>query len=150
MPGDRLGQLRGHGRDPRAHVGERGVRGRLEPAGDDDPGRQHDQRHDAEAPVEQEQAADRREQRERVDDERRQALVEHVGDRVDVARQPRDDPAGLLLREVAERERGEVVEEVAAQVEHDLLADAGQHQPRRRAEHPGRRPDGDVEHHVDA
>ena len=70
--------------------------------------------------------------------------------RVDVARQPRDDPAGLLLREVAERERGEVVEEVAAQVEHDLLADAGEHQPRRRAEDPGRRADGDVEHDVDA
>ena len=57
---------------------------------------------------------------------------------------------GLLLREVPERERGEVVEEVAAQVEHDLLADPGQHQPGRRAEDPGRRPDGDVEHDVDA
>ena len=107
-------------------------------------GRQHDQRDDAEAPVEQEEAADRREQRQRVDDERRQALVEHVRERVDVARQARDDPAGLLLREVAQRERGEVVEEVAAQLEHDPLPDPGQHQPGRRAEQPGRRPDGDV------
>ncbi len=91
-----------------------------------------------EAPVEEEQAADRRDERERVDDERRQSLVEHVRERVDVARQARDDPARLLLREVAERERGEVLEEVAAQVEHDLLADPGEHEPGRRPEHPGR------------
>ena len=61
-PGDRLGELRRHGRDARAHVGERDVRRRLEPARDDDARRQHDERHDAEAPVEQEEAADRREQ----------------------------------------------------------------------------------------
>ncbi len=147
---DRLGELCGDGRDPRSHVGERDVRRRLEPAGHDDPRREHDQRHDAEAPVEQEEPADRGEQCQRVDDERRQALVEDVRDRIDVARQAGDDPARLLLREVPERERGEMLEEVAAQVEHDLLTDAGEHQPRRRAEDPGGCPDCDVEHHVDA
>ena len=60
------------------------------------------------------------------DDERRHALREDVGDGVDVARQPGDDPARLLLREVAEREPGQVVEEVAAQAEHDPLADPGE------------------------
>ena len=138
-PGDRLGELRRHGRDARAHVGERDVRRRLEPAGHEHAGRQHDERHDAEAPVEQEEAADRREQRQRVDDERRQALVEHVREGVDVARQARDDPAGLLLREVAQRERGEVVEQVAPQLEHHPLADPGEHEPGRRAEQPGGR-----------
>ena len=148
-PRDRLGELRRDGRDPRADVGERDVGGGLEPAGDDDARRQHDERDDAQAPVEQEEPADRGEERQRVDDERRQSLVEHVREGVDVARQPGDDPARLLLGEVAERQRREVVEEVAAQVEHDLLADPGQHQPRRRAEDPGRQPDRDVEHDVE-
>ena len=101
------------------------------------PGREHDERHDAEAPVEQEEPADRRQQRQRVDDERRQPLVEHVRERVDVARQARDDPAGLLLREVAKREPREMVEQVAPQFEHHPLTDPGEHQPRRRAEQPG-------------
>ena len=81
-----------------AHLGEGGVRAALEPARDDD-----------------RRAAGRRARRGRAasragrgrsiaassvsefDDERRQALVEHVRERVDVARQPRDDPARLLL-----------------------------------------------------
>ena len=138
---DRLGELGRDGGDPGAHVRERGVRRGLEPAGDDDARRQDDERHDAEAPVEQEQAADRGDERHRVDDERRQALVEDVREGVDVARQAGDDPAGLLLREVPERERREVLEEVAAQVEHHLLPDPGQHQPRRRAEDPRRQAD---------
>ena len=142
--GDGLGQLRRHGRDARPDVGEGDVRRRLEPPGHEHAGRQHDQCDHAEAPVEQEEAADSREQRQRVDDERRQALVEHVRQRVDVARQARDDPARLLLREVAQRERGEVVEEVPAQLEHDPLPDSGQHEPGRRAEHPGRQAHGDV------
>ena len=54
-------------------------------------------------------------QREAVGDERREPLGEHVGERVDVAREAGDDPARSLLGEVAERERGEVVEEVLAQ-----------------------------------
>ena len=108
------------------------------------PGREHAHRDEAEPPVEQEEAGDGGDQRQRVDDERRQALVEDVRERVDVARQPRDDPAGLLLREVAERQRGQVVEEVAAQLEHDALADAGEAEPGGGAENPGGRVHGDV------
>ena len=122
--GDRLGELCGHDRDPGAHLGRRDVRDALEPACDDDPGREHAEGDEPEPPVEQEEPADGGDQRQRVDDERRQALVEDVGERVDVARQPRDDPAGLLLREVAERQGREVLEEVAAELEHHPLADA--------------------------
>ena len=61
-------------------------------------------------------------QRQRVDDERRQPLREDVRERVDVGRQSRDDPAGLLLREVAERQPRQVVEQVLAQAENDVLA----------------------------
>ena len=147
-PGDRLGELRGDRGDPRADVGERRVRAPLEPARDDDPRRQHEQRDEPEAPVEQEQAADRGDERQRVHDERRQPLVEHVGERVDVARQARDDPARLLLREVPERERREVVEEVAPELEHHPLPDAGEHQPRRRAEDPRDDADRDVDRDV--
>ena len=46
--------------------------------------------------------------------------------------------------EVAERERGQVLEEVAPEVEHHPLTDAGEHQPRRRAEHPRDDADRDV------
>ena len=42
-----------------------------------------------------------------------------------------------------------MVEQVPPQVEHHPLADAGQHQPGRRPEHPGCEPDGDVGEHVD-
>ena len=120
----------------------------LEPPRDDDPRRQHEQGDEAEAPVEQEQAADRGDEGQRVHDEGRQALVEHVGERVDVARQPGDDPARLLLREVPERERREVLEEVAPEVEHHPLADAGEHEPRRRPEDPRDDADRDVDRDV--
>ena len=63
-------------------------------------------------------AADRGDQVSDVDDERRQALVEHVREGVDVARQARDDPARLLLREVAQRERVRWSKRSRAQVEH--------------------------------
>jgi hypothetical protein len=59
---------------------------------------------EAEPPVEDEQPADCRDQRQRVHDERRQTLVEDIRERIDVARQASDDPAGFLLREVAQRE----------------------------------------------
>ena len=120
----------------------------LEPAGDEHPRRQDEQRHEPESPVEEEQPADRRDERQRVDDERRQPLVQDVGERVDVARQPGDDPAGLLLREVPERQRREVLEEIATQVEHHALTDAGEHQPGRGAEQPRDHADGDVRHDV--
>ena len=146
-PGDRLGQLRGHDRDPRPHVRRGDVGDALEPARDHDRRREDAEGDEPEPPVEQEEPADRGDERERVDDERRQALVEHVGERVDVAVQPRDDPAGLLLREVAQRQRREVVEEVAPQLEHDPLADAREPEPRPRPEHPRRGVDADVGEH---
>ena len=120
------------------------MRAALEPARDDDARRQDEQRDEPEPPVEQEEAADRRDQGERVDDERRQPLVEHVRERVDVARQARDDPARLLLGEVPQRERREVLEQVAAELEHDPLADRREHQPGRRAEEPRDDADRDV------
>ena len=146
--GDRLGQLRRDGGDPRAYVREGDVGGRLEPPGDDDAGGQHDERDDTEAPVEHEQPHDRGDERHRVDDECRQPLIEHVGERVDVARQPGDDPARLLLGEVAEGERREMLEQIPAEVEHDLLADSREHQPGRRTEDPSGQPDGDIEDDV--
>ncbi len=145
---DGLRQLRGDGSDPRAHVRERHVRGGLEPPRHDDPRRQDDERHHTQAPVEQEQPTDGGHERHRVDDERRQALVQDIREGVDVTRQAGDDPAGLLLGEVPQRQRRQVLEEVAAKVEHDLLPDAGQHQPCRRAEEPRRQTDGDVEHDI--
>ena len=80
-----------------------------------------------------------------VRDERRHALREHVGDRVDVARQARDDPARLLLREVAEREPGQVVEEVAAQAEHHPLAEPGEAADQHRLQDPAGRRDAEVD-----
>ena len=88
--------------DRLAHAQERGMRLDLEPAGQDQRRRQDDERDEPEAPVEDEEAADRREQRQRVDDECRQSLREDVGEGVDVRGEARDDPAGLLLREVAQ------------------------------------------------
>ena len=148
--GDRLGDLRGHRRDRLAHAQERRVRAHLEPAGEDERRRQDHERDETEAPVEDEQADDRGEQRERVDDERGQPLREHVRERVDVGGEPRDDPARLLLREVAQRERRQVIEEVAAQAEHDVLADAGEPAHERRLQHPRERVDHQVEDHVAA
>ena len=66
-------------------------------------------------------------------------------DRVDVARQARDDPARLLLREVAQREPGQVVEEVAAQPEHHPLAEPGEAADQHGLEHPAARRDAEVD-----
>ena len=143
-PRDGLGQLRRDRRDPRPDVRERRVRAPLEPARDEEPGREDEQGDEAEAPVEQEQASDRGDQGQRVHDEGRQPLVEHIRERVDVAREARDDPAGLLLGEVAERQGRQVLEQVAAEVEHHALPDAREQEPGRRAERPGDGADGDV------
>ncbi len=148
-PGHRLRELRGHRRDPLAHAEERAVRLHLEPASEHECGRQDHERDEAEPPVEDEEPDHRAEQGEAVRDERREALREHVRDRVDVRGEARDDPARLLLREVAQRERGEVAEEVAADVEHDPLADPGEAAREGGAEPPGGRVDGDVGDHDD-
>ena len=49
--------------------------------------------------------------------ERPELRREHLAERVDVARQAGDDPAGALLREVAQGEAGEVAEEVAPELD---------------------------------
>ena len=148
--GDRFGDLRRHRGDRLAHAQERRMRLDLEPAGQDQRRRQDHERDEPEAPVEDEEAADRREQRQRVDDECRQPLREDVGERVDVRGEARDDPAGLLLREVAQRELRQVVEQILAQAEHDALADRGEAADERRLEHPGERVDQQVEQDVRA
>ena len=126
----RLGDLRGHRGDPVAHLELRGGRAPLEATGDHDRRRQHDERDHAEPPVVDEHRGDGRREQHAVGDESREALRQHVGDGVDVARQPGDDPARALLGEVAQRERREMVEQLAAQPEHHLLA-----QPRHAPDH---------------
>ena len=71
---DRLGDLRGHDRDRLAHAQERGVGLHLEPATEHERRRQDHERDEPEPPVEHEEADDRRQDRERVDDESRQSL----------------------------------------------------------------------------
>ena len=146
-PRNRLRELGGDRRDPLAHAQERAVRAQLEPARQHDRRRQDHERDEAEPPVEDEEADHRAEQGEAVRDEGRQALREHVRDGVDVRGEARDDPARLLLAEVAQRERGEVAEQVAADVEHDPLADPGEAAGEVGAEPPGGRVDRDVGDH---
>ncbi len=55
--------------------------------------------------------------------ERRQALRQRVRRSIHVAGQAGDDPAGALLGEVPKRQRRQVVEQVAAQAQHDPLTD---------------------------
>ena len=88
-------------------------------------------------------------EREHVADERREPLGEHVGERVDVVRDARDDPARALLREVAQRERREVPEEVLAQAQHDQLAELREAQDQERADEPGGGVDADVDRDVE-
>ena len=122
-PRDRLGHLCGDGGDAIADVQLRDGGLALEPPREHERGRQDHHRHEPQPPVDDEEHDDRRRQEDDVRDERRQALRERVRDRVDVARHPGDDPSRPLLREVAQRERGEVVEQVAAEPEDDPLAD---------------------------
>ncbi len=88
-------------------------------------------------------------ERQDVADERREALREHVGERIDVVRDARDDPARALLREVALRERREVLEEVLAQPQDDQLAELRQAEDEERADEPGRRVGADVDRDVE-
>jgi hypothetical protein len=76
-------------------------------------------------------------------------LREHIGERIDVGRQARDDPARFLLREVAERERGQVVEEILAQPEHHVLADARETADERRLHDPREPVDREIDEDVD-
>ena len=72
-------------------------------------------------------------------------LREHVGERVDVVRDARDDPARALLREVAQRERREVPEEVLAQAQDDQLTELREAEDQERADEPRHGVDADVD-----
>ena len=67
----------------------------------------------AEPPVEDEERRSGRRQLSEFGDERREPLREDVRERVDVARQPRDDPAGALLARSSAARARQVLEEVA-------------------------------------
>src|SRR2546423_472826 len=143
--GDRLRDLRRHDGDAIARLDERDVGGPLEPACQDEC-RRHDREDDeAEPPVCDQQGRERGRQEHDVRDEGRHALREDVRDRVHVARQPGDDPPGLLLREVAEREPRQVVEEVAAQAQHHALPEAGETADEDRLEDPAAGGDAEVD-----
>ncbi len=144
-PRDRLRDLRRHRRDPVPLLDVRSVRDALEPARDDQRRRQDAERDQPEAPVDDQQRRNRGRQEDQVRDERRHPLRERVRDGVDVTRQPGDDPAGLLLREVAERESRQVVEEVAPQADHDRLPDPRQTADEDCLQNPSDRRDDDVD-----
>ena len=111
--------------------------------------RQDHHRREREPPVEDRQGDHRAGQREHVADERREPLREHVGERVHVVRDARDDPARALLREVAQRERREVPEEMLAQPQHDQLAELREAEDQERADEPGGGVDADVDRDVE-
>ena len=84
---------------------------------------------------------DRAEQQQRVGDEHDEAELHELGERVDVGRHARDEPAGLLAAEEVERERLQMVEHAHAQIAQEALADA-RHQPDlHAAQHHGRERD---------
>jgi hypothetical protein len=101
-------------------VGARGVRAKDQRRGDQ---RGEDrQRRRGEARVQREQDDHGADEREAVGDERRDAVGDELVERVDVVRQARDDPAGLLPAEEVERQLLDVREQRAPQVEHDALS----------------------------
>ncbi len=122
-PRHRLGDLRGDRGDAVSHLELSDGGLALEPAREHERRRQDHHRDKAQPPVDHEEHDHGRRQEHDVRDEGRQALGERVRDRVHVAGHPGDDPARPLLREVAQRERRQMVEEVAAQAEDDALAD---------------------------
>ena len=83
---DRLRDLRRHRGDRLAHAQECGVRRTWNQRVRTSVGGRITSATSAEPPVEDEEADDRGDQRERVDDERRQPLRQDVRERVDVAR----------------------------------------------------------------
>ena len=85
--------------------------------------REDGERREREPPVEEEEDDRRAEEHERVLDEARDAVGDELVERLDVVREPRDDRAGAVALEVAEREPLEVAEEPLAQVGEDPLAD---------------------------
>src|ERR1700730_2171708 len=143
--GNRLRNLCGDDRDAVARFDERDVRGALKPTRQDE--REWHRREDdeAEPPVRNQQGDHRSGQQDHVRDERRHALREDVGDRVDVARQSRDDPARFLLREVPERQTRQVIEKVLAQPEHHPLPEPGETAYEHGLEQPPARRDDQVD-----
>ena len=93
----------------------------------DDQQRDDDQRRERELPVEAEQDHGGADQRQRVLDQRGDAVGDELVERLDVVRQPADQDAGAVALVEAEREPLQVAEEVVAQVgEHPLARPAGE------------------------
>ena len=96
----------------------------AEPPRERDRDREHGQHCQRELPVEHEQhdgdAADEQHRVDEVDE----TLVEQLGERLDVAAEPRLHTAGRVALVEREAELLEVVEDAAAQVEENVLADA--------------------------
>ena len=108
--------------EPLSHVAVRARRVLPEERGRDAHERQHDERGEREAPVEEEQDDDRPEQRQRVLDQAREAVGDELVERLDVVRQPADDHACAVSLVEAEREPLQVAEERVPQVGQDPLA----------------------------
>ena len=105
----------------------RATRALAEPGRRERHQRHHGQRREREPPVEEEQHDRRADERQRVLDERRDAVGDELVERLDVVRQPADDHAGAVALVEAEREPLQVPEELAAQVgEHALAGPAGE------------------------
>ena len=121
------------------------MRAHLEPPREDERRRQDDQRDEPEAPVEHEEADDSREQV-RVLTTSVVSPWESTSESASTSDvSARDDPACLLLREVLQRQRGQMVEEIFAQPEHDVLADPGEPAHEGRLQDPGE----GVDHEID-
>ena len=100
-------------------------RGRLTPEPDGQPGQREeaDHDHEGELPVEQQHPAPDQDQRQDGRHQRVQALVEQVGDRVDVGHLTRDDPARRVVLVKRHRKPQEVREQPAPQLEDHVGAE---------------------------
>ena len=126
-PRDVLGERGRHEAEPLAHGRVRAGGALAEDHRRDAHERDHDQRRECQAPVEDEEQDRGAEQSERVLDEARDPVGDELVDRLDVVRQPADDHARTVALVEAEREVLQVVEKAVAQVGQDPLADpAGQ------------------------
>jgi hypothetical protein len=95
-PGDVLRERCGDEAEPLAHGGVGARRALAEDRRRDAHERDHDQRGEGQAPVEDEEQDRGADERERVLDEARDAVGDELVDRLDVVRQPADDHAARL------------------------------------------------------
>ena len=126
-PGDVLRERRRDRAERLAHAAVGASRALAEERGRDGHRRHHDERRECEPPVEEEENDRGPEQRQRVLDERRDAVGHELVERLDVVREAADDHAGAVALVEAERQALQVAEEMAAQVgQHPLARPAGE------------------------